>query len=316
VHGTYAARIAPAEAQRERLAKAWLAAIVERASLAEIGALPMRRLAADAPALVAAICAALERRGSGELTEAERGRAGQLANLHSGPGAAARIGRDLGALQGLFVRELEGELGERGTSELAKAAAKLAETFGSIHGAVAARLTGRDATPAALDPVTGFAGPAGLDELLGRLLGEQRRYGHPFSLALVDIDGLGRINDAYGLDAGNRMLAAIAAILRRQLRDVDRAFRLEDDEFAVVAPHTGADGLSVMARRVAKLIASSQATDGPRLAIAAGVVECPADGLNADRLLESAAEATYAAKAGGAPVARTTHGPHAVLQDP
>jgi diguanylate cyclase (GGDEF)-like protein len=316
VHGTYAARIAPSEAHRERLARAWLAAIVERTPLAEIGALPMRRLAADAPALVAAICDALERPEPGELDEDDRARAADLANLHSGPGSAARIGRDLGTLQSLFVRELELELGNRGTAELAEASAKLAEAFGSIHGAVAAELTGLGAAHAALDQVTGFAGSAGLDEFLGRLLGEQRRYGHPFSLALVDVDGLGRINDAYGRDAGNRMLAAIAAILRRQLRDADRAFRLEEDEFAIVAPHTNAGGLSILARRVAQLIASSQAADGPRLAIAAGVVECPADGLSAERLLESAAEATYAAKASGAPVARSANGSDAVLQDP
>ena len=58
-----------------------------------------------------------------------------------------------------------------------------------------------------------------------------------FALALIDIDGLGRINDAYGREAGDRMLAAVAGVIRRQVRAVDQAFRLEEDEFAILAPH-------------------------------------------------------------------------------
>ncbi len=65
------------------------------------------------------------------------------------------------------------------------------------------------------------------------------------------------------------------AVLRRQLRDVDQAFRLEEDEFAILAPHTDAAGLVPMASRIAELVASSQSDDGPRIAIAAGVVSCP-----------------------------------------
>ena len=153
--------------------------------------------------------------------------------------------------------------------------------------------------------MTKFPGPAQLAGWLGALLAEQRRYGHPFALALIDVDGLGRINAAYGRDAGDRMLVAVAAILRRQLRDVDQAFRLEEDEFAVVAPHTDATRLVAMAKRVAGVISGSQEVDGPRIAIASGIVDCPDDGLSAERLLESAAEATYAAKAAAAPVARS-----------
>ena len=154
-----------------------------------------------------------------------------------------------------------------------------------------------------------------LDRCLAELIAEHRRYGHRFSLALVDVDGLGRINDAYGRRAGDLVLAGIGGVLRLELREVDRVFRVQDDEFAVVAPHTEASGLVPMARRVASLVADSQVEAGPRIAIAAGVVGCPADGLAADRLLESATEAVYAAKASGAPVARSSNGSDAVLQD-
>ena len=76
------------------------------------------------------------------------------------------------------------------------------------------------------------------------------------------------------------MLTAVAAILRRQLRDVDQAFRLEEDEFAVVAPHTDAERLVTMATRVAGVITRSQGAEGPRIAIATGIVDCPDDGVS------------------------------------
>jgi diguanylate cyclase (GGDEF)-like protein len=193
---------------------------------------------------------------------------------------------------------------DRGPGELAGTADRLAELFGE----------GR--RPATADEVTGLPGPDELAKRLRALLAEQRRYGHPFSIALVDVDGLARINEAYGHEGGDRMLAAVAAILRRELRDVDEAFRVEDDEFAIVAPHADAPGLVPMATRVANLIADSQSPDGPRIAIAAGIAGCPADGLSAERLIESATEAVYAAKASGAAVARSPNESDAVLQDP
>jgi diguanylate cyclase (GGDEF)-like protein len=113
------------------------------------------------------------------------------------------------------------------------------------------------------------------------------------------------------------MLNAVAAVLRRQVREVDQVFRLEEDEFAILAPHSRSDSLVPLADRIADLIARSQVHDGPRIAVATGIVDCPTDGLNAERLLESAAEATYAAKASGVTVGRSPNADRSsVLQDP
>ncbi len=171
------------------------------------------------------------------------------------------------------METLRRELPEREPGEFAHAVKRLAEVFGTIQGTVARELVAERSGGAADDPVTGLPGPVQLDEWLRILLAEQRRYGHGFALALIDIDGLGRINDAYGRESGDRMLVAVAAILRLQLRDVDQAFRLEEDEFAIVAPHTDAAGMVAIATRIAGLISGSQSAAGPRIAIAAGVVE-------------------------------------------
>ena len=249
----------------EQLTRAWIARLVERTPLSELGALPLSRISAEAPELIDTIVAAL-----------------------SDPA--------------------------RGPAELARAAQDLESLFSEKT--IAPSAPKPQTAPQRMEPQprTGQGGSGELERCLNSLLAEQRRYGHPFSLALVDIDGLARINDAYGREAGDRIVAAVAGILRREMRDVDLCFRVEDDEFAVLAPHTDAEHLVPMAMRVANLIASSQSSEGPRIAIAAGVVGCPDDGLGAERLLESATEAIYAAKASGAAVARSPNG-ETVLQD-
>jgi diguanylate cyclase (GGDEF)-like protein len=235
-----------------------------------------------------------------------------LADLPTLP--LARIGAEAPALITALITALRDP--GRGPGELSRAARELEALFGAAPAEQPAEPEPRPLRwGGRADPVTGLPGPDGLDRCLTALLAEQRRYGHPFAVALIDVDGLGRINDAHGREAGDRMLVAIAGVLRRQLRDVDFIFRVEDDEFAIIAPHTEADHLVAMARRLANLVAASQAPTGPRIAITAGVVGCPEDGIGAERLLESATEATYAAKASGAAVARSPNGSEPVLQD-
>jgi len=311
VDASPAGQSAPSAALCERLTREWLARIVERTPLAEVADLPYSRLAAVGPRAVAAVTAALA--AETPSVAAEGFPIGELARLR-GTASTDTVAGDLASLQRVLVGELRREHAE--PAAFAAAVERLADLFGALQGAVARELIATGAPPASVDAVTGLPGPAQLEGWLGALLAEQRRYGHPFALALIDIDGLARVNDAYGRGAGDRMLAAVAAILRRQLRDVDQAFRLEEDEFAVIAPHTDAARLVAMGKRVAGVITRSQDADGPRIAIAAGIVDCPADGVSAERLLESATEAIYAAKAAGAPVARSAVAADTALQDP
>ena len=104
------------------------------------------------------------------------------------------------------------------------------------------------------------------------------------------------------------MLTAVAGVIERNVRDVDQAFRLGEDEFCVLSPHQDSDGVMPMATRIAELIASSQVAEGPRLAIAVGIASCPADGDEIAPLLEAAEQASYAAKAAGEPVATSENG--------
>jgi diguanylate cyclase (GGDEF)-like protein len=312
------AQIARTPREREQLAKDWLLRMIERTPLPEVGDLPVSWIVAEAPPLIADIvdaltdpAAALDR----ELEPAERERAAQLARLRDGPGAPEQIPRDLAALQALLVETIRREIPERRPGDFAQAVERLAEVFGSIQGAVASSLVEERSGGARVDELTGLPGPIQLDEQLRILLAEQRRYGHGFSVMLVDVDGLGLINDAYGRESGDRLLTAVAGVIRRQVRGVDQAFRLPGSEFCVLCPHQDAASLVSMAERMASLVEGSQAAEGPRVAVAIGIAACPDDGEEAELLLETAQQATYAAKAAGRHVGTGPNGPEPIVQD-
>lgn len=316
MEGSKEGQIARSQDNPEQLAKEWLLRLIERTPLPEVGELPVSWIVKEAPPLIADIVAAMgDPASERELEPAERERAEKLRKLRDGPDAAEQIPRDLAALQALLVETLRREIPERRAGDFAQAVERLAEVFGTIQGAVARLLVDERSGAASADSLTGLPGPAQLDEWMRILIASQKRYEHGFALALIDIDGLAQVNDAYGRAAGDRMVTAVANVVSRQIRASDQAFRLEQDELAVLAPHQQASGLVTMAERVAELVEGSQAAEGPQIAIAAGVVGCPADGDTVERLLESATEATYAAKAAGNPVATGPNSEPSPVQD-
>jgi diguanylate cyclase (GGDEF)-like protein len=189
--------------------------------------------------------------------------------------------------------------GHPGVQDTAQA---LAEAFGSLHAALAERLIGEpDHAAPAQEPVA-LPGSADLERWLEVLVAQHRRYGSPFALALLELDGLGRIFETHGRRPGELMLTAATTVIRNQIRVVDHAFQVDDDALCVLAPNVDAGRLRRMADRLARVVEASQAADEPRIAIAAGVSGCPEHGHESARLLEVARGALGAAKAAGDPV--------------
>jgi diguanylate cyclase (GGDEF)-like protein len=143
----------------------------------------------------------------------------------------------------------------------------------------------------------------------------EQRYGTPFSVLLVGMDGLGRVRDAHGRRAGERMLAAVAAVITTQIRAADHAFRLDEDELCVLLPQQGPIPAVPVAERLVSLISGAQGSEEPRVDIAVGVAGCPEHGRDAETLLSKAEEATYAARAAGESVAIAHGARPAWLQD-
>ncbi|MGQ9365592.1 diguanylate cyclase [Azospirillum sp. ST 5-10] len=158
------------------------------------------------------------------------------------------------------------------------------------------------AAASGLDPLTGLRSRRGMQEALEREMNRFRRTGQPFCLALCDIDRFKSVNDTYGHDVGDRVLAAMAAVVSRSIRSFDEAFRMGGEEFLVCLKETVLeDGWQVVERLRADLMATPIVLpDGRVLRITAsfGLVESGPD-TAVDDLVVRADRALYHAKNSG-----------------
>lgn len=220
-----------------------------------------------------------------------------------GDSAASRIALKVSELHADLLSSLHEEIGINGT-RFAAAAQQLAAEFGSVTAAAvnAAQPSHGPADFVREQPeeLPSLYEPGHMRRRLEQLLETNRRYGHPFGIAVFDAAGPDtRPGDGNGHET---VLAVLGAALRDSIRIVDEAFRLEEDAICVLAPniHT-VEGVQMCERLLGQLDDLERA-GGMRIAIAAGVVACPDHGADADELLHKADAAMWRARALGQPV--------------
>ena len=116
-----------------------------------------------------------------------------------------------------------------------------------------------------------------------------------------DLDGLKRVNDTLGHEAGDEVLASFAALLGALCRAEDLPARLGGDEFSVLLPGVELDGARGLAERLLAGVRASAALEKRAVTVSAGVVQWVPDELP-DDLLRRADKALYAAKREGGDV--------------
>ena len=120
------------------------------------------------------------------------------------------------------------------------------------------KLPDRLARPSLQDSLTGVGNRTAFELELKRL---SVAHGGPVSVLLVDLDGLRRINDSQGPEAGDDLLRRTAELLRENCRAEDLVARIGGDEFAVLLRYTSeATGRAVLARLRAAVAADTEPT--------------------------------------------------------
>jgi two-component system cell cycle response regulator len=128
-----------------------------------------------------------------------------------------------------------------------------------------------------------------------------QRYGLPLAFLLIDIDHFKSINDTYGHAAGDQALAAVGAVLKREMRVPDLEARWGGEELVVALTNTNLRGGEVVAERVRQAIQAlkidtSTGSFGVTASIGVASFEAPE---KLSDLIERADRAMYAAKRAG-----------------
>lgn len=155
---------------------------------------------------------------------------------------------------------------------------------------------------ATTDPLTGIANRRKMTEQIVAEQERARRFGHPVSVLMVDIDFFKRINDTFGHDTGDHAIVAVANLLAESLRVIDTAARFGGEEFVVLLPETEEAVAAVAAERLRAAAAALRlhSEDGSEvtLTISIGVASAIA-GDTPSTLLMRADQALYRAKQEG-----------------
>lgn len=147
------------------------------------------------------------------------------------------------------------------------------------------------------DPLTAVHNRRALEQALARAASRAQRDARPYSVLLIDVDGLKSLNDRQGHAAGDRGLRLIATAATEAVRGYDLVARYGGDEFVVVLHDSGAEPARATAERVRakarQLLGSDAALANTTISIGTATWRT---GCSPEDLLSEADKDMYAAK--------------------
>ncbi len=155
---------------------------------------------------------------------------------------------------------------------------------------------------ASTDPLTGVLNRRRLFELAGETFYRFKRYGRPFTIMIMDLDGFKNLNDTLGHQQGDAVLIQFTEAISGEKREADVLGRMGGDEFCLVLPETLPKAASALAGRIIKKceeIAPGGVVLEVYVTVSIGISQILPEDSTLDTLFSRADAALYRAKNGG-----------------
>ncbi len=149
------------------------------------------------------------------------------------------------------------------------------------------------------DSLTGIANRRVFYEMAEMEINKFRRYGHPFSVLLIDIDKFKNVNDSYGHQKGDSVLCVVANMIKESIRLTDIVARVGGDEFTVLLAEIGIESLATTVLRLQSKLVDTARVNGWPITFSIGVVTFNIVPKNVDEIMKEADVLMYTAKHAG-----------------
>jgi diguanylate cyclase (GGDEF)-like protein len=156
---------------------------------------------------------------------------------------------------------------------------------------------------AATDPLTGIGNRRSFLDRAREEFIRSKRYGTPLAFLMIDVDHFKAVNDTYGHEAGDRLLAALAAVLRDALRTTDQVGRLGGEEFGALLTESSPAQAGLAAQRLLEALRNAcvltDAGESVCYTVSIGMAQCDDTVDSVEELMRRADAALYHAKKTG-----------------
>lgn len=136
-------------------------------------------------------------------------------------------------------------------------------------------------------------------EITNREIKVAKRYQQEMSILFMDIDHFKKINDTYGHAWGDRVLKELATKIMANIREIDIFARWGGEEFVLLLPNTGKEGALIVAEKIRRLIADSNAGKLSDITLSIGVAVLDSKNHDITDAISLADAAMYEAKRKG-----------------
>jgi diguanylate cyclase (GGDEF)-like protein len=149
------------------------------------------------------------------------------------------------------------------------------------------------------DYLTGVMNPRSFYELVDIEIERSKRYGHPFTIAYIDMDNFKKINDQFGHLEGDNVLRIFADTMKSNLRKTDAVARLGGDEFVALLPETDNKAAKQTIEKIKKSVSQNKNLKDYSTTFSIGVLTYNNDPPNADEVMKLVDSLMYSVKKQG-----------------